>query len=337
MQAQAVVPVDPRRVEFRTIEIGEPGPNELLVELECSAISVGTESYIISMAEAANPRVLGYSPVGRITRVGEGVGDRFAVGERVTYFSPRAPVGVGQLCGGHQSPAILNVDPTRDLFAPNCYVVKVPESVPSEKAAFAGISAVSYFGATMPNPQPGDRVVVVGQGIIGLFATRHFALRGCRVVVADSVPARLAAAKALGADHVVDVGKGDLVKFVRDLWPDGADIVVDSTANHRVVETAIGALRGEGKFVFLGYYKGADFNLGRLHGVVYEGFFPWTLRGRHVAASLKLMAMGVLDPLPLISHRFPARDAAKAFEMILTPAPGNIPANYLGVLLDWRR
>lgn len=335
MQAHAVIPIDARHVDFRTIEIGEPGPDDLVVELECSAVSVGTELYILSFAEAANPRVLGYAPVGRITRVGENAASRFAVGERVTYFAPRGPApgaGVGQLCGGHQSPAILNVHPSRDLFAPNSYVVKVPEGVTSERAAFAGISAVSYFGTTMPNPQPGDRVVVVGQGIIGLFATRHFALRGCRVVAADTVPARLEAARRCGADHVVDAGNADLVKFVRELWPSGSDIVVDCTASHRVVEASIGALRHEGKFVFLGYYKGADFNLGRLHGVVFESFFPWTLRGHHVAASLKLMAMGALDPEPLISHRFAAREAQKAFEMILTP-----PANYLGVLLDWRR
>ena len=329
MRANAAIAIDHKTVALGPVEIGEPGEWDLLVKLECSAISVGTESYILSTTQVGKPRVIGYAPVGRVVRAGAST--KFAVGDRVTYFAPRPPLDTPQLCGGHQSPAIINVNHTqRDLLAPNAYCVKVPENVSSEHAAFAGISAVSYLGAHLANPAPGEKVAIVGQGIIGLFATQHFALRGAQVMAIDIDARRLKLAGECGADFCVQPGE-DLGAAIRRVWPGGADILVDTTANHRVVEASIAGLRHEGKYVFLGYYKGADFNLGALHGVVFHGLFPWTLRGNLVVASLQLMTMGALKIAPLISHRFPASEVTAAFELA-----GKRPAKYTGILLDWR-
>ena len=339
MLAKGIVGVDKNKIEFREVEIGEAGDWDLVVELEASAISVGTEAYCLSIMDPANrPKyVSGYAPVGRVVQAGREARSLFREGSRVTYFAPRPPAPgsqVCQICGGHISPAIIGVNPReRDLLGPDSYCVTVPEALSSERAAFAGISAVSYLGVDMCRPNPGDKVVVLGQGIIGLYATQHFALRGAEVLAADSYAARLAVARACGADHVVDVSKEKLAQAVLEHWPGGADIVADTTGSYLAIEDSIPAVRRFGKYLFLGWCKGPGFNLERLQGTrVFEAFFPWTLQGRFVVASMKLMAMGALQAEPLISHRFEPGRAAEVYDFVRTARE-----KYVGILLDWRR
>ncbi len=335
MNAKALIAYDKQKVALRDIEIGEPGEWDIAVEVETAGLSIGTESYHIGSVDPAEPRVIGYAPIARVTWVGKQAAALFAVGDRVTYFAPNPPLpaaGVIQLCGAYQSPAILTVNPsTRNLLAPNDFCVKIPADVAAEAAAFAGISAVSYFAAEMSNVKAGEKVLILGQGIIGLYATQHFALRGAEVCVADLYDMRLQMAARCGADHVINAQRDDVVTSVLACWPGGADIVVDATASYRVVEQSLPALRPGGRYGFLGYYKAGDFNLGLLQGRVYDAFFPWTLQGRLVVASLKLMEMGALRATELITHRFAVADAPQAYE-----TAAKYPEATAGILLDWR-
>ncbi|HUT23303.1 MAG TPA: hypothetical protein VM492_03055, partial [Sumerlaeia bacterium] len=126
IRAKAIVAVGEKRVEFRDVDIGVAGEWDILVELECSAISVGTESYVLAHPERF-PRsyIPGYAPVGRATWVGREAASLFSIGDRVGYFTPRRPepsTGVTQNCGAHQSPAILTVNPEeRDALGSNLY------------------------------------------------------------------------------------------------------------------------------------------------------------------------------------------------------------------------
>lgn len=334
MRGSAIMAVASRRAELREIEVGAVGEWDIRVELVSSAISAGTESYQLeSRGGERPPFIIGYAPIGRVVEVGKEAGSLFGVGDRVSYFAPSPPAsGEENLCGGHQSPAVLNVSPaTRDLLGPDRYCVKVPDGLSSEHAAFAGIAAVSSMGATMPNPRPGDRALVVGQGVIGQFAMQHFRLRGAEVAVADLFEKRLGIAAECGADHVVNAGDGDLVEAVRSIWPEGADIVADTTGSYRVVEASIGAVGTRGKYVFIGWCKGKDFELELFHMQhVFEAYFPWTLEGRHVLHSMRMMKQGGIKVAPIITHRFDVADASKAFEMVF-----NAREDYVGVVFDW--
>lgn len=334
MKAEAIVGVAAKQVEVRTIEIGDLGEWDIRVELEASAISVGTESYVLSMHVAENPPyVPGYAPVGRIVEAGKQAAAAFRVGERVSYFRPRPPLDVRQNCGGHQSPAICNVDPgTRDLLtAPDAYCVKVPAGLSSERAAFGGISAVSCMGVSLSKPQVGEKALVIGQGLIGQFAAQHFKLRGCEVAVADRFEKRLRLSKQSGADHVIDCTRAELPAAVRAVWPAGADIIADSTGNYGLIESSVDAIRYRGRYVFLAWCKGANFNLPKFHNRVFEAYFPWTLEGPRVLNAWRLMEIEALKVDHLITHRFSFRDAPRAYELIY-----RAPEEYAGILLNWR-
>ena len=255
----------------------------------------------------------------------------FQVGERVSYFGPCPPANLANNCGGHQSPAILDVDPQkRDLLGSNTYCVKIPDGLSSERAAFAGISAVSCLGISLVKPRVGERALVIGQGMIGQFAAQHLKLRGAEVAVADLYEKRLELARQSGADHVINASTTRLVDAVHEIWPEKADIIVDSTGKYRVVEDSLDGIRVRGRYVFLGWYRGADFNLELLHGRVFEAYFPWTLEGRRVLSSCRLMQTGALKVDHLITHRFKAADPQAAYDFIYSA-----PDQYAGILLDW--
>ena len=340
MVARAVVSADTGRVEVREVEVGAVGEWDVAVELERSAISVGTESYVLATATYPRPYIPGYAPIGRVVEVGDRAAARFSPGDRISYFQPRPPRSVVQgspctlqNCGGHQSPAIIDVDPARrDLLASNTYCVTVPEGLSTERAAFGGISSISSLGVTLAAPRVGDRALVIGQGMIGQLAAQHLKLRGAEVAVADRHEPRLELARRSGVDHVIDVRRDNLVETTRALWPDGADLVADATGSYRVVEDAVGALRREGTVLFLAWYKGADFNLQRFHGTVFRACFPWTLKGDHVLASWRLLESGALCVDHLHTHSFPVADAQQAYDLIY-----RAPQEYVGITLDWSR
>lgn len=334
MQGRAIVATGGGKVEVREVDVPAPGEWDIRVALERSAVSVGTESHVAGkLASRERPLILGYAPIARVEAAGDRAAALFAVGDRVSYFGPsQAPGGPGHCCGGHQSPALLNVNPqTRDLLGPDQYCIKLPAGLSSEYAAFGGIAAVSSMGAMMPGTKPGDRVLVLGQGVIGQFAAQHFRLRGAEVAVSDLHAKRLAAAAACGADHVIDASGQDAVKAVRAIWPDGADIVADTTGSYRVVEASVGAVRRRGRYVFIGWCKGPDFALERFHGQnVFEAFFPWTLEGPHVQHSWRMMLQGGIRVEPIITHRVHVSEAPAVYEMVL-----RAPAEYAGIVFDW--
>ncbi len=330
---RALVAVGNRKVEVHPIRIAPPGEWDIQVKLERSAISIGTETHVVRSTAQNGPRILGYAPVARVVSVGQQATQLFTAGDRVIYFGPdKAPDGPGLCCGGHQSPALLNVNPaTRDLLGPDQFCVKVPDGLPSEDAAFAGIAAVSSMGATMPRTKPGDKVLVLGQGLIGQFATQHFRLHGAEVAVSDMNKQRLAVAAACGADHVINASEQDTAKAVRAIWPAGADIIADTTGLYPVIESTLNALKTRGRYVFLGWCKGANFNLERFHGQkVFEAFFPWTLEGVHVQHSMRMMLQGGLRVDPLITHRVGAEEAPAIYDALV-----NSTSEHLGVVFNW--
>ena len=333
MQARAVVSTATKRVELREVEIGAVGAWDVLVELERSAISVGTESYVLAGEHFPRPYVPGYAPIARVVETGAEAARLFAPGERISYFQPRPPRAVIQNCGGHQSPAIIGVNPAeRNLLASNTYCVKVPDELSTERAAFGGIASISSLGVSLAAPQPGQRALVIGLGMIGQMAAAHLKLRGAEVAVADLHELRRELARRGGADHVIDPQRDDLVARVRELWPDGADIVADATGSYAVVERAVPALRREGTVLFLAWYKGAGLNLEAFHGTVFRACFPWTLKGDHVLASWRLMATGALQVDHLLTHTFPVAHAQQAYDLIY-----HAPQSCVGITLNWSR
>jgi predicted dehydrogenase/threonine dehydrogenase-like Zn-dependent dehydrogenase len=279
------------------------------------------------------PIPLGYCQAGVVVEVGSRV-ERFAVGDRVVTNGPHAEY----------------------VRVPHTLAARIPEGVSFEAAAFTPLAAIGLQGLRLANPTLGETVVVYGLGLIGLLTVQLARAAGCRVIGIDRDPARAKIARGLGAEVVVATEDGDAAYAVREhTGGDGADAVLLTLAtdSHDAVHAAATMSRQRGRIVLIGvaglnleredfYRKELTFQVscsygpGR-HDPQHEekgndyprGLVRWT-EGRNFAAVLDLMADGRLDPTPLISHRFPIEQAARAYEVISGAAPN------LGIVLTYR-
>ncbi len=339
MKAQRVVFTGRRQAAWEEFELPEqPGPHEVLIETRWSAVSIGTETAIYAGTHIGfrtpgaryptYPYRAGYAATGTV----------LAVGPAVSGLSPGQIVSFP---GEHATHGVWNVreDP----------VVAVPEGVAPDLAALARLGTISLNGIRLARISLGERVAILGAGLIGQFAAQFAQLSGGHpVVLVDRLSGRLAAARACGIAAVVDVSEQDAVAAGRELTGgQGFDVVVEATGAPPVVAQALELAARYGRVVLLGSPRGRveidPYTTIHRPGVTVIGahaattpsaesvFSRWTARANFELV-LDLMASRNLLADPLVSDRRPAREALATYEVIVTQ-----PEDHLGVLFDWQR
>jgi 3-hydroxyethyl bacteriochlorophyllide a dehydrogenase len=340
MKTTALVFPSVEKVELREVELPAPTERDIVVEVEASCISVGTErwAYLGKRTELTFPNVPGYIGVGRIVEAGARArSGGYAVGERVNFFRSRL---VGNLdkaswMGSHLGRAVIDVeaplhhDPeTLDVH----HCEKVPAGLDPFDAASVTLGAVALRGIEMAGIPMGSKVLVVGLGLIGQFAAQIARLKGAMVVAADVVPARLDKARENGADRVINSAKEDLPKIVREIAPRGFDIIIDTSSLPAVVNGLFPLLRLRGKFIFQGWYPPpSPLDLNAVHQRLPTCYFPCAHSGAAVQAMMQWARDGHIKCRNLITHRSKPADAPEIYRQIAAGSDG-----FLGVLFDWR-
>jgi len=309
------------KIQIEDFEIGEIKEREALIETEASLISTGTELTALSgdFPESSAwsnyvryPFIAGYSSVGKIIGVGHEVRE-FKVGDRVASTSPHATDAVVEVAG----------------------LVKVPENVQLEEACFHTIASGVMNSVRLANVSMGESVVVVGLGLLGQMATIFSRIAGAFPVIAvDLAEERLKLAKVSGATATLSGDKWDDVKASVEELTRGrmADKVFEVTGNPDVVPKAMALAKRQGCLVVLSSPRGKtvlDFHdevnspsrliIGTHFGSqpAYETpYNPWTRR-RNTELFFDLISAGVLKINHLITHRYPWREAEKAYKMLL--------------------
>lgn len=165
---------------------------------------------------------------------------RFRVGDRVAC--------AGTECAFH----------AEYLGMPDLLVAKTPDSVESWQAAYTTLCAIALHAVRQSEVNIGDRVLVMGQGLIGLLVTNLLASSGARVLAVDLQPSRKPFAEAMGAERVLIGGGQQLADDVR-FWTEGygvdAAIICTATHSNAPIEQAAEALRDRGRLVDVGITK----------------------------------------------------------------------------------
>ncbi len=295
---------------------------------------------LITTAQAAfnrldQPMALGYSSAGTILELGADM-QGFHAGQRVACAG-----------GGYAVHAEYAAVP-RNLLAP------LPDDVDFETAAFGTLGAIAMHGFRLAQPQVGERVAVIGLGLLGLLAAQIAAAAGCSVLGIDIDPKRIELAASLGMEGVERTEAVEAsAAFTSNAGFDVILICADTPSNDPVELAAIIA-RDRARIVATGavgldiprkpyYEKELSFINSRSYGpgrydASYEeaghdypaGYVRWT-EGRNLEAVVELMQRGRLKVAPLISHRFPIEQAAQAYEVIT----GKAKQPFLGVLLTY--
>ena len=205
-----------------------------------------------------------------------------------------------------------------------------------ESGAFGTLGSIALHGFRLGQPQVGETVAVIGLGLLGLISVGLAKAAGCRVFGVDLDPDRVALARQMGAEAVSrPEAEAAAMAFTEGFGADVVLICADTTSNDPV-ELAGEIARDRGKVVAVGavgldlprkvyFYKELDFIVSRSYGPgrydpSYEegghdypiGFIRWTA-GRNLGAFVNLIGDGLLDVTPLISHRFPIEQGARAY------------------------
>lgn len=282
------------------------------------------------------PMALGYSSAGTIIEVGEGL-ENFKVGDRVVCAG-----------SGHAVHAEYAVVPQNLMVKINS------EAVDFESAAFSTVGAVALHGFRLAQPQIGERIAVVGLGLLGLLAVQIAQAAGCEVMGIDLAAERVALCNRLGVSAFLRQDAENAAgAFTSGRGFDAVLICADTSSNDPV-ELAGQISRDRGRVIAVGavglniprkvyYEKELDFRVSRSYGpgrydARYEesgvdypiGFVRWT-EGRNIESFVELLAKKRVDVQSLITHRFPIEDAAQAYELI--SAKSKDP--YLGVILTY--
>lgn len=279
------------------------------------------------------PATLGYSCAGRIIEVGTGVSD-LKVGDRVACAG-----------AGYANHAEVN-------YIPKNLAISIPDGVDDEDAAFVTVGAIALQGVRQAEPLIGERIVVIGLGLLGLLTVQLLKANGCRVLGYDPVASKGELARCLGADIAVSEALPEATEAFTDGY--GADVVLvtASTKSNEPVNTAAAICRRKGRVVLVGmvgmdlerepfYRKELDLRLSMSYGPgrydpEYEErghdypypYVRWTER-RNMQAFLELIAEGRVTPKALVTHCFGIENAEAAYALLEGREP------YIGILLTY--
>jgi 2-desacetyl-2-hydroxyethyl bacteriochlorophyllide A dehydrogenase len=309
-----------RRVELRHEELPPVGPDDVRVAATVSAISHGTEMLVFRgqvpdgldldlptlRGSFAFPIKYGYASVGRVVERGSNVRD-LVEGQAVFVHHPHQASYVVPAAMPVELPDLL--DPTLGVFLAN---VETATNVVLDAA-----------------PRLGERVVIFGQGVVGLLVTQLVRRTGVsQIIVVDPLARRRELACSMGADVAVEASDAS-AGLIRDLTDGvGADLAIEASGNPAALDQAIDSLAFGGTVVVCSWYGtkpvplrlGGAFHRRRLRIVssqvssIDAALQPrWTPR-RRVALARDLLPG--LELASLVSHRFAVEDAAQAYALV---------------------
>lgn len=212
-------------------------------------------------------------------------------------------------------------------------MVPVPEQISFEEAATNEPLATSLHAVNIAQPQDDQNLVVMGAGIIGLGVLQCIkAMSSANTVVVDVSDRRLALAREIGADVVVNAKQQDTVSVLGEMFGStdvslietavsDIDTVFDCagvTATYKgttVLEQALSLVRHNGKVVVVATFERnveLDYNVIVRKNIQLLGSWAWS--PEEFGQAMDLMASGKVDRRPLISHTFPLEQASEAYE-----------------------
>lgn len=346
MKSRVVWVPEPGKVVLTELELSPPAAGEVLIEARYSAMSPGTERHIILGKGWPLPLSIGYSLVGEVVAVGEGV-TRFKKGDAVVAMAR------------HASHVVVD----------ERAVLRMPEGIDQEQAAFFNLVHTAVYGVRQAGVQLGEAVAVIGQGIVGLLAARIAQLAGGLPVIAIDVDdRRLEFSRQLGIPEIVNGKDSARLKAILASLPGGGvPAVIEATGVRAPLEQALEIVNERGRIVLLGIAHGNEtVNFQQpliMKGAAIIGAYvnskPWALERTDVEitnwppsvspgsrpyngpgvwtstddvrVALNLIRYGALDVAPLITHRFASDAISRAYQHVVDQDP-----SLIGGLIRWQ-
>ncbi|MBS1822221.1 MAG: zinc-dependent dehydrogenase [Acidobacteria bacterium] len=331
-------------VRIETIPVPRIGSGEVLVKIHTCGIC-GTDLKKIHTGSHSAPRVFGHEMAGTVAAVGEGVVE-FKVGDRVMAYH-HIPCGECFYCRKHtfaqcetykKVGCTAGFEPSGGGFAEYIRVmdwivqrglVKIPDGVSFEQAAFIEPVNTCYKAVNLLNLQLDETVLVIGQGPIGILLAALAKRTGATVLTSDLYPERHAVAAKFGLDHPLDA-RGDVVAAAKTATEGrGADVALVAVGANALIKVAMDAIRPGGRVVLFAATQHGEAPFDPAAVCMDEK----TLMGSYSASVAiqdevtRLVLDGQrngFDLTQLISHRFSIEEAVAAIDLASNPQPDSM-------------
>jgi L-iditol 2-dehydrogenase len=340
MQAAVYRGVNDVRVE--TVPVPKIGPGELLVRVHTCGIC-GTDLKKIASGSHSAPRIFGHETSGVVAAAGAGV-SQFKPGDRVVVFH-HIPCGECYYCR-HKTFAqcetykkvgcTAGFEPSGGGFAEyvrvmdwivNRGTVRVPDGVSFEQACFVEPVNTCMKGIETMQLLPGESVLVIGQGPIGIILSTLAKRSGARVITSDLYPERLTISRTLGLEFGIDASRTDTVETVREQTEGrGADAAIVAVGGNALIRTAMDAVRPGGRVLLFAQTVRGEATIDPAAICVDEK----TLLGSYSASvelqesSVRFVMSREMDLEKLISHRFSLSNSVEALKLAARPQPDSM-------------
>lgn len=319
------------RLCTKVIDSKALGANEVLVRMEYTVVSGGTErAYIMAMPNTPQrfPTRLGYCGVGRVEKIGDGVKD-FKIGDRVLVY--------------HGTHADYNVVDTSQL------TLVEDDNIDSLEAAFVVIATMGLGGVRKLEIELGESAMVMGLGLLGMFAVQFLARSGANpVIAADPNPERRALALRLGADYALDpTAEGFKDEVMRITRGKGINGCVEVTGISSAMMQALDCAAWMGRISLLGCTRSSDsavdyytqvhkpgVKLIGAHNFVRPKVESYPHHWTHhddCRAILGLLSAKKIEIFPMVSRVVNPEDASEIYTELCENK--NFP---MGTVFDWR-
>lgn len=286
-----------------------------------------------SMQRLDEPKPLGYSSAGEIIEIGEAV-NQFQKGDRVACIG-----------AGFASHAEI-------ISLPECLCAKIPTGLSFEEASFGMLGAIALQGVRCAEIKPGEKVAVLGLGLIGQITAQLLKAHGCSVIASDLEEHKLHLARTLGCDRAVFAR--DMERAATDFSSgEGVDKVIITAAskNSSLIMLAAQIAKFRAKIVLVGtadlriprqifwekelefqVSKGAGYDPMSAEDYAYPESYKALSQDVNLREFLDLVKERKISLTPLVTHRFFIKNALKAYEMISNRRSRE---KHIGVLLKY--
>lgn len=329
-------------VRVETVPVPEIGAGEVLIRVASCGIC-GTDLKKIHTGSHSAPRIFGHETAGTIAAVGEGV-IGLGMGDRVMVFH-HIPCRNCYYCRKRtfaQCPVYKRVGATAgfepagggfaeyvrvmDWIVRDGGVVRIPDGVPLEQAAFVEPVNTCLKGVKMLGLEADETVLVIGQGPIGILLAALAQRTGATVLTSDLYAERHAIAAEFGLRHAIHAGREDVVERVKAATDGrGADAVLLAVGADALIATAMAAVRPGGKVLLFAQTQHGEaiFDPGAvcMDEKAMIGSYSAAVDIQDEGAALVFDGFRKgFDLTRLVSHRFPLEDAVEAIRVASTPS-----------------
>jgi len=311
-----------------------PGPGQVLVRIRATAICTWEQRSFSGAQGNKFPFVGGHEMAGQVAAIGPDTQTDLEVGERVAIGS--ASCGKCHWCMTGQDRACKQhygvVSKYGEAWGPGGfaqYKVQVADGVyrtgdaPFETAALSEPLSCALHASRLLGLRVGQDVVVIGAGVMGLMNIVAARQHGCRVIVSEVDPDRLAMARRMGATELIDATKVDPVERVKELTEGrGAEAVIAAIGHDKANGQGLAMLSDRGRFVlFAAAHPEPTFTIApnEAHNRETGVFGVISGEKQDFYAAARLIRYGLVDLSPLIDIRYPLEEIGAALEHAIKP------------------